>query len=82
VVRSDAVERSNHYFTLMVKMRGRGEKRMSNELIVVVHSCLHVRGYVPNPNESSASRERIATSESTRKCSECIVKDAQAKEKR
>ena len=55
---------------------------MSNELIVVVHSCLHVRGYVPNPNESSASRERIATSESTRKCSECIVKDAQAKEKR
>lgn len=49
---------------------------------MVVHACGHVRDYAPNADTSDEMRERIATSESMRKCSECIVKDAQAKEKR
>lgn len=55
---------------------------MRDPLIMVVHSCGHVRDYAPHPDTSDEMRARIATSESMRKCSECIAKDAQAKEKR
>lgn len=56
--------------------------RTNVELIMVVHACGHVRDYEPNADTSDEMRERIAASESTRKCSECIAKDAQAKDKR